>query len=333
MASKYRMAAAYVLGLVAAAILAVAAFAKAGDPALFAEQITAHQVTPASWSPLLAYFFVAAELMAAAGFLAFIWPRLVFCATILMMVVFIVVTALAWSMGSTESCGCFGRLVERGPEQVIIEDLLVIAASLLALWLLRSHPRERTLGGWLFGGARATVRRWVLAVPLVIAAAGLTAFGTALPIDRWVVGIGPGDDLSDLALSGVRFPLDQGWVLLALVGPDCPACEAGVPALKEIAAQRGDVHVVAVHPGGAAEAQAWRMRHLPNFPVASATPRALRQYYRALPTTFLLHDGAIDRVWWGRIAPASEAQAALPAPQPSAVPAPEATPSAPAPAR
>ncbi len=303
---KHRIPAAYLLGLLVAGILAVAAFSKAGDPALFAEQITAHGVTPPSWSPFIAYFFIAVELLAATGFLVFIWPRLVFCGTILMMLVFIVVTALAWSMGNTEGCGCFGRLVERGPQAVIIEDVIVILASLLALWLLRSPARERPFGRWLAGGVRVPARRWLIAAPLILAAGVLTVFGRALPIDSIVVGLKPGDDLSDLALSGLRFPLDEGWVLVALVGPDCPACDAGVPALKEAAAQAEDLRVVAAHPGVANDAQAWRLRHLPNFPVAYQTPRALRQYYRALPATFLLRDGVIQRVWWGRIPSAAE---------------------------
>ncbi len=310
---------AYLLGLYVAGVLAVAAFAKAGDPALFVDQITAHRITPASWSPFLAYFFVAVELLAAVGLIVFLWPRLVFCATILLMLGFIAVTAIAWSMGNAESCGCFGRLVERGPQQVIIEDVIVIAVSLLALRLLRASSGERAATGrgaavarWLTGGVRAPAWRRLAAVPLVLAAVGLTAFGTALPIDRWVVDLGPGDDLSGLTADGLRFPLDQGWVLVALVGPDCPACEAGVPVLKDIAAQRADLRVVAIHPGGSGEAQAWRMCHLPSFPVASASPRALRQYYRALPTIFLLHDGILRRAWWGRIAPADETLAALP---------------------
>jgi hypothetical protein len=303
---KYRIPAAYLLGLLAAGILAVAAFTKAGDPALFIDQITAHGVTPPSWSPFIAYFFIAVELLAAAGFLVFIWPRIVFCGTILMMIVFIVVTALAWSLGNTESCGCFGRLIERGPQAVIVEDAIVICASVLALWFLRSAQRERSVGRWLIGGVRVHAWRWAIAVPLILAAGGLTVFGRALPMDGLVVGLRPGDDLSNMAMSGVRFSLDDGWVLVALVGPDCPACDAGVPALKDAAAREPNLRIVAVHPGGAGEAQAWRMRHLPSFPVAYQTPRGLRQYYRDLPTAFLLHEGTIQRIWWGRIPSADE---------------------------
>lgn len=299
---KWKIPLAYALGLVAAGILAVAAFYKAGDPGLFFDQISAHQVTPPSWSPYVAYFFITVELLAAAAFVAFIWPRLVFASTILMMLGFIGVTAWAWMQGNTEGCGCFGRLLERGPEEVIIEDLIVILLSVIGLHLT---------GGWRWRNPRAFRTRpwqWCFAGPLIILALVLTVFGPALPLDEVIVGIRPGTDLSDMALQGVRFPLDEGLVLLALVGPDCPRCDAGIPALKQIAAEQRVPHVLAVYPVTPEQrgaAQAWRLKHRPNFPIATAAARALRQYYRRLPTTFLLRDGRIVRTWWGQI-PAPE---------------------------
>lgn len=287
----WRIGAAYLLGLYAAGVLAVAAFLKAGDPVLFAEQITAHQVTPASWSPLLAYFFVAAELALAAALIAFVWPRVLFGLTILMMIGFIGVTAWAWSHGNVSDCGCFGRLVERGPRAVIIEDTIVIIAA--------------AVGYFLVGRFRTRRWQWTLFVILLVPAIVLTAFGTALPIDGLVVGIGPGTDLSDMALEGIRPPVDEGEVLVALIGPDCEACEAGVPGLKAIAGRDGGPRVAVVHAGQGNAAQAWRLRHLPNFPVGHASRRVIQQYTRALPATFLLRDGVVERVWWNRI-PAPE---------------------------
>ena len=263
-------------------------------------------MTPASWSPAIAYFFIAVELLAAAAFVAFVWPRLVFAGTILMMLGFIGVTAWAWLQGNTEGCGCFGRLLERGPQEVIIEDAIVIVLAIIGLHLT---------GGWHWHNPRAFCTRpwqWCIAGPLVVLAVVLTIFGPALPLDEVVVGIGPGTDLSDMALQGVRFPLDEGLVLLALVGPDCPRCDAGIPALKQIASEGLVPHVLAAYPLTPEErgaAQAWRLKHRPNFPIATGAARALRQYYRALPTTFLLRDGRVVKAWWDQI-PAPEDVAA-----------------------
>lgn len=309
----WKIPVAYFLGLFVAGILAVAAFYKAGDPPLFFDQITAHQVTPESWSPFLAYFFIVVELLAAAAFVAFVWPRMVFEATIVLMLAFIAVTAWAWAQGNTEGCGCFGRLMERGPREVIVEDSVVILASLLSLWLLRNPKAHHSFGRWLIGGIPARRWQWAVAVPLMVLAVVITVFGAQLPWDGAIVGIKPGCDLSDMALQGARFPIDEGWVLLAMVGPQCPKCDEGIASLKQVVTRKIVPHVLAAYPGTPGEAQAWRMKRLPNFPVASAPERALRQYYRKLPATFLMEDGILRKVWWHRFPSPEEVAEALPA--------------------
>jgi len=285
--ASWQIVLAYVLALYPAALLIIAAFFKAGDPALFADQITAHKVTPATWSPWLAYVLVGAELGLAAALIAFVWPRVVFGLTIFLMVFFIGVTAWAWLHGNAEGCGCFGRLADRSPGAVILEDAVIVATSILGIFLTRrAHTRA-----W----------QWLVFAGLALPALGLTAFGQSLPLNGIVVGVRPGTNLANMALEGPVPPLEEGRVLLALVGSDCPACDGGVPNLKAIAARDGAPVVVAAHAGAASTAQVWRLRHLPNFRVAWASEKVLRQYYRRLPVTFLLENGVVRRVWWDRI--------------------------------
>lgn len=288
----WRVAIAYLLALYPAVVLIVAAFFKAGDPALFADQITAHRVTPAAWSPWLAYVLVGAELGLAAALIAFVWPRAAFGLTIFLMVFFIVVTAWAWLHGHAEGCGCFGRLVDRSPGAVILEDGIIVVTSIVGLLLTR--------------GVRTRAWQWIVFAALALPALGLTAFGRSLPLDGIIVGVRPGTSLANMALDGPAPPLEEGRVLLALVGSDCPACDGGVPQLKEAAARDDAPVVVAVHAGAAGAAQVWRLRHLPNFRVAWASEKVLRQYYRRLPVTFLLENGVVQRVWWDRIPRADE---------------------------
>jgi thiol-disulfide isomerase/thioredoxin len=285
--ASWPIALAYLLALFPAAVLILAAFFKAGDPALFADQITAHRVTPAAWSHWLAYVLIGAELGLAVALIAFVWPRVVFGLTIFLMVFFIGVTAWAWLHGNAEGCGCFGRLVDRSPGAVILEDAIIVATSLLGMLLTRR--------------ARTRPWQWIVFAALALPALGLTAFGRSLPLDGIVVGVRPGTSLANMALDGPAPPLEEGRVLLALVGSDCPACDGGVPNLKEIAARNDAPVVVAVHAGAAGAAQVWRLRHLPNFRVAWASEKVLRQYYRRLPVTFLLENGVVRRVWWDRI--------------------------------
>jgi thiol-disulfide isomerase/thioredoxin len=290
--SAWPLILAYLFALFPAAVLIIAAFFKAGDPALFADQIGAHRVTPTAWSPWLAYLFVAAELGLAAALIAFVWPRVVFGLTIFLMLFFIGVTAWAWAHGNAEGCGCFGRLVDRGPRAVIIEDAIIVVTSVLGILLTRR--------------ARTRPWQWVLCGALLVPVLGLTAFGRSLPIDGIVVGIRPGTNLANMALDGPAPALEEGRVLLALVGPECAACDAGVPGLKEIADAEGRPQVLAVYAGKPGAAQAWRLTHLPNFPVAWASEKVLRQYHRRLPVTFLLDHGIVRRVWWNRIPNAGE---------------------------
>ena len=85
--------------------------------------------------------------------------------------------------------------------------------------------------------------------------------------------------------------------------------------LSEVVREKIGPQVLAAHPGTAGDAHRWRMKYLPNFPVASSSPRALRQYYRSLPVTFLLHEGLVQEVWWNRIPTAAEVAQACPAPE------------------
>jgi hypothetical protein len=292
---RWRTPLGYLLTLYAAGVLLVAAFYKAGDPVIFAHQISAHQITPENWSPTLAIFFVAVEFALGAALVACVLPRLALTLNILLMFGFIGVTAWAWTHGQVGDCGCFGRLIERGPREVIVEDLVVILVSLAALALL-----------WR---VRTRRRQWLLFAILLLPGAFLTLFGPALPIDGLVVGIGPGSDLSDIALSDLREPADEGRVLLALVAEDCAACERGIGDLKTAVALPEIDRVIAACPGSMATAQAWRLKHLPNFPIGHAPERVLRQYYRRLPVTFLLVDGIVQQVWWNRIPTSAELRA------------------------
>ena len=164
-------------------------------------------------------------------------------------------------------------------------------------------------------GKGMTKRRKIVSIAgfLVLLAVLLTIFGPALPVDQIVVGIGPGTDLSDMALQGARLSLDEGWVLLVLVGPECPECDAGIRALKPLVSQAEELQIMAAFAGDRGSAQAWRMKVLPNFPVANASERVMRQYYRRLPAAFLLQDGTVHSVWWNRVPRPDEILAALPA--------------------
>jgi hypothetical protein len=283
----------WLLGLVPAGILFAAAILKAFDPSLFAMQITAHKVTPAVWSMPLAYFFIAVELLLGIALLLRLLPRWTHLGFIALMVGFIVVTAIAWSHGNTKECGCFGRSVGQGPLTVIIRDVVLIAISLVSVWLLRDAKTPRY--------------SHLLAAVLIPLAFLFTAFGAKMPADSFVTGLHAGADLGDLPIEDLRKPHTEGRVLLVLIEEDCKECIQAVPQLGEIARQwKEQIRVAAVYSGTRKDATTWRMKQLPAFPVAHASPRALRAYYRRLPVAFLSNDGRLIHAFWDRLPTAED---------------------------
>jgi thiol-disulfide isomerase/thioredoxin len=269
-----------------------ASFLKALDPPAFADQITLHYVSPAAWSPALAYFFIAVEAALAMALVTFFRPRLAFLGSIVLLLTFIVVTAVAWANGHTEGCGCFGKLAARHPREVLAEDTGFLAIAVIGFIVARG-----------FETSRVSKRLLPALLPLAVL---LPVLGPSLPGDRLVTTFNPGEDLSNLAADDLRVRLDQGPVLLVLLGDSCKACDEGLPRLEEIASTPGAPPIAAVFAGTSQkearrEARAWALTHVPPFAVASAPVKVLRQYYRRLPETALLVNGVVTKVWRNRI--------------------------------
>lgn len=273
------------LGL--AVVWGSAAFLKSLDPAAFAEQITRHHVSPEAWSSALAWLFVGIEAVLVAAHLSFWRPRLVFLTSGLLLLGFIAVTAVAWANGNTEGCGCFGRLAARHPREVILEDLGFLLMAGAGFWASAGRPGFRRSG--------------VVFAALLPLAVAIPIAGPHLPFDSLVTTFNPGEDLTDLAADDLPQGLDEGQVLLVLVGPDCASCDAGLESLNQIAATDGAPTVIAVYAGSRAEARSWALDHVPGFAVGSAPEKVLRQYYRKLPQVGLLSEGKLVRVWRGVI--------------------------------
>jgi hypothetical protein len=273
------------LGL--AAVWGMAAYLKALDPGAFAEQITQHHVTPAAWSPLLARLFVAVEALLVAMHLSLWRPKLAFAASGLLLLLFMGVTGVAWANGHTEGCGCFGRLAARHPREVLIEDTGFLAMALVGFWAAAGVASRRWSGAVL-----AALAPVALALPFV---------GPHLPGDALVTAFNPGEDMTNLAADDLPQPLDDGRVLLVLMGPECPPCEAGLESLNTIAGTEGAPTVIVVYAGSRNDARSWVLDHVPGFAVGSAPEKVLRQYYRKLPQAGLLEGGRITKVWRGRV--------------------------------
>lgn len=278
-------------------MLIYAALLKAADPTLFVQQVQGYQILP-QLAGVAAYAFLWIEFLLGIALIVRPAPRWALLGFAGLMLLFIVVTAYAWSRGNTEDCGCFGRMASRSPKEVILEDLIFLAlagfAWVTSPWVSRSRPR------WIAAAAAAPL---LLAMPWI---------APRLPVDSLVTGVKPGFDLETMAADDLKVPLGAGTIFVALVGPDCRACVDALPAMSELARLDGAPRMTAIFSGDARQKRAWQLENVPAFPLAHASPKALRQYYRQLPVFLLLEEGKVRRVWWNRMPPAAEVMRAVP---------------------
>lgn len=277
-----------VIGVLASVVLGgvfvVAGILKSADPQLFAQQIRGYQMVPNALSVPMAYGFIVVELLLGIAAILQIARKRAVVSIMALLIIFIFATAWAWAHGNAEECGCFGRAAARGPQGVILEDILFLLIGGVAL----AFP-----GFTGMGAARRIA--FAIMVPLLPL---MPLWMPSAAIDAWVTPIRPGANLRDMAVDGIREPIAEGRTLLALFGPDCEACDRSIATLDRIAGTEGAPTVAAVFAGDNQARRAYVLEHVPAFPVGYSPEKALRQYYRRLPVFILMNEGIVERAWW-----------------------------------
>jgi hypothetical protein len=274
--------AARLLGLV----LLVAAYAKALDPGLFATQIADLVPVPAALAHAAAIAMIAFEGGLGAALLAGWRHPVVLAITNLTFVAFLGI--VAWQMlhpsEAGTSCGCFGQLMERTPEQAMIEDAVFVVLSALA-WLGRPSP-ERT--------------RWTATLVGVVAGGALAIAAPWLPFDDQATALAPGRTVAQTKLDGVIPELKTGRHLVLLIDRGDPATQARIPELNQrLGLPGGGTRVWGVAADDPALASAFLFSAGPAFEVRSAPAAMLRTLYRTLPRSALVDDGRVVQTWTG----------------------------------
>ena len=278
-----------VLGILAGVylggMLLYAAAIKSADMPLFIEQVRGYKVFP-SLAPVWAYAVLWVEFIL--GWMLILWvaPRWSLLGFAGLMLFFIGLTAYAWSQGNADDCGCFGRMASRAPKDVILEDLAYVALAAFAFW--RAPWVSASRGRWMIYG---------LVLPLFLA---LPWVGSRLPVDSLVTPVRAGYNLETLAAEDLKVPLGDGRVFVALIGDHCRPCVEALPMMADLTQREGGPKVTGIFAGDRAHKRAWALEQLPAFPLANASEKTLRQYYRTLPVFILLHEGVVRKVWWHR---------------------------------
>lgn len=118
-------------------IFVYAAWGKIADPATFAELIYHYKMLPHWGANLTAVALPWVELAAGICLVAGVWQRPAALLTEGLLVLFILVTVVAWIRPDVriEDCGCFAGGPPRTPPRVLVEDSLMFLLGLPAyLW-------------------------------------------------------------------------------------------------------------------------------------------------------------------------------------------------------
>jgi uncharacterized membrane protein YphA (DoxX/SURF4 family) len=280
-------------------VLLVAVWAKALDPAAFAEQIRVEGLDVLLSAQAVA--LIALVLEAGLGLALVLGVRRlwVLVPAALLVAFFVFLTGRAWWLSAhglreAESCGCFGNLVQRTPAEAFWQDLLLLVPALLLAFVGRNRS-----------GRFPTARVAVVAVA-TLAVALFAWKSPELPLDDLATRLRPGVEIQDLCAGGGADPvclstvapdLKTGSHLVVMAKLDDPAFEKAVGSLNERADKGEAVWVLSTSPQEAQQAFFWRFG--PRFQIVETPEPLVRPLYRRLPRSFRVEDGKVTETWPG----------------------------------
>ncbi len=288
-------AAAVFLGLV----FLVAAWAKAIDPEAFTDQIRVEGLDFFGLAALVAYLAIAIEIALGMALTLGIRRRWVLIPTVLLVVFFLFLTGRAYwrfeqgLIDESESCGCFGNLVNRTPAQAFWQDLLLLGIPAILAFVGRS------------GDAKSFPRKRMAVVALATVVGVIFALrAPSLPLDDMATKLSPGVNISELCAgaeqSAERLCLDtvvselevgRNWVILS--GLEEQSFLAAMPELNAAAVSGSDTGLWVVTSAAPEVVGSFGWTQAPAFEVREAPPALVRPLHRRLPRSFLVEDGLV----------------------------------------
>lgn len=292
-------------GCVLGGVLLVAAWAKALDPAAFAQQVHADgldRLLPASILALAALGLEAGLGLALLLGVRRLWVML---PATLLAAFFILLNGRAYWLAAhgrisdAAACGCFGNLVQRTPAEAFWQDALLLALPLALAFLGRGRklpmlPPLRT----------AAIAAFTLGVPLFAWRA------PELPLDDLATRLKPGAAVAKLCagragsrdavcLDTVAPELDRGNHLVVLDDLDDPALAKAVASLNAYADAPGAAAVWVLTASDEKRQRLFFWKWGPTFKIAGAPAELLRPLYRRLPRSFAVQDGRVTATFSG----------------------------------
>lgn len=288
-------------GMLLGAVLLVAAYAKAIDPAAFAEQVQAEGLARGLPTATLALLGVGVEVALGSLLLLGVRRLWVLVPAALLVAFFLALTGRAYwrsvhgTLPADASCGCFGNLVERTPAQAFWQDAALLVPALALAFVGRRRPAPAV-----------PVVRTLTAFAVTTAAVVVAHRAPNLPLDDLATRLRPGVALDALCagagkdrvcLPSVVPELERGSHLVVLADLADPKLGDAVGPLNAYAQTARGPQLWVLSGGTAEETRAFFWKNGPAFEIREVPRAILRPLYRKLPRAFVVEDGRVARTW------------------------------------
>lgn len=298
----WRRIAAFAGAFVLGAVLLIAGWGKALDPAAFAVQVKSEGLVFLLPAMAIALFAIALEFFLGSALVLGVRSRPILWTSTALVAFFVFLTgrtywrALHGILPETGNCGCFGRLVERTPGEAFWQDLLLLVPPLLLAWLAAS--RGKATG------------RLLIATVVTMAFTVFAWKSPDLPLDNYVTALKPFVEVKQLcagnAALGARTCLDGivpelafGTHLVIVADLSADAFTSRVAELNDYHWLEGVPHLWVLSSATEEELFQFRFSRGPSFEIREAPAPLLQTFYRRLPRSFLVESGKVVETFDG----------------------------------
>lgn len=173
------------------------------------------------WAFILARICIAGEFLLGVGLVSNLCNRLTTTVTLLVLLLFTIFLSYTALIGRTDSCQCFGSLVEISPVRSIIKNAILILLTML----VRPVPSFQWRPKWYL---------WVIAIVAPFAAVFIFS-----PLDSWMFkqkGAPYNEEYYEQQFQPSEIyqqaDLGEGRRLVAFVTPKCPYCKMAMQKIE-----------------------------------------------------------------------------------------------------
>jgi len=221
--------------------------------------------------------------------------------------------AYAWQVHGLEDCGCIPGLINLGPVESLIKNVVLLAMLFYVWYATRPKDGDAAPRVSLKSPAALTA----LAATLLITVLGVVDVATRGSNSSALQPVGEADVDRPFApfvfkADGIDFDLGTGEYLVAFLNATCEHCQDSVPGLNDLANSDELPPMVSLMIGADIEVDDFLVNTMPEFPLQQIEMLTFMSFMEtAPPRLYLIRDGQTAHIWdWSEDPPTIETVAA-----------------------